>query len=716
MLQLQIVGAFFYLGGMHSNQPLRLLFSFALALLFFACENQSAKSETANEIFKDSISFWVEKKNAPDKAGYSRNLQKALKAVQLKTNDSIKSVYSLQLSLKFQQERDSVHFWIANRLAMSLAQKRNDSAKIAAAYWDRADHFENNEVIDSAYYNYSQAHKLYLSLSDDYNVGRMLLAMTGNLSTIKDYTTAETYAIQAIGIFKDLEHEDNKVEKNNNIRDKLYYCYNLLGIVTNALKDYDKALAYHSKALEYLDLMEEKGMRLASSRNNIGSVYLGQGKYELAIEQFKKVIATDSISIKNPTVLGKALSNYGSCEFMLGDTINSVLKLKRSIIIKDSIGDKTSLSRSYFNMSEIMLAKKDTAKALAFAMKAKKLASETDNNLRVLETLHLLRSIEPQNANTYFEEYKKLGDSLQIAERRSRNKFERIRFETNETLAENEWLSEQKQLWTGIAAIALLLGIATYIIIDQRRKNEKLRFQEEQQESNRRIFDLLLSEQSKIEEGKQLAQKRISEELHDAVQSRLQGIRMLLLGLNKRTTQEAIDERADAIVELKNVQEEVRAISHEISHAAYQKIYSFISTVQELLSEVQKNAGLESKFNFDETFPWDDLDADIKINVYRIIQESIQNCVKYAEADLAILSFDVSNEQELIVRINDNGKGFQYKTSKKGIGMRNINSRVKKLNGTWEIKSNLGEGTDVILYIPITKADSSSAAPDMKIA
>jgi len=541
-----------------------------------------------------------------------------------------------------------------------------------------------------------------------YNSGRMLFKMAGNLSTIKDYTTAETYLIQAIELIKPLD------KKEKNLR--LYECYNSLGIVSNALKDFDKAQSYHEQALKYLDLLENKGMNLPRSQNNIGFVYLAKGEYNLALNEFSKSIAFDSIYFKRPELYAKALNNLGYSKLKMGDTTNVLKIFNKAIALKDSIQDKKSLSRSYFTMSEFLLFKNDTVGALQYANMAKKTARESDNNLRVLETLALLRSINPKNANAYFEEYQKLDDSLKIAERRSRNKFERIRFETDETLAENALLARQKQLWTGIAATLLLLAIATYIIIDQRRKNEKLRFQEEQQASNQRIFDLLLAEKSKIEEGKKLAQKRISEELHDAVQSRLQGIRMLLLGLNKRNNPEAIEERAEAIKELKNVQEEVRAISHEISHAAYQKIYSFISTIQELLNEVQKNAGLQSKFNFDEAYHWDNLDSDIKINVYRIIQESIQNCVKYAEASLVTLHFEFTKDEMLKVSIADNGKGFETKNTKNGIGMRNINSRIKKLGGNWEIKSEVGNGTEVILYIPTPKPKNPSATAEMKIA
>ena len=277
-------------------------------------------------------------------------------------------------------------------------------------------------------------------------------------------------------------------------------------------------------------------------------------------------------------------------------------------------------------------------------------------------------------------------------------------------------LARQKQLWTGIAATLLLLAISSIIIISQRRKNEKLRFEEEQQASNQKIFNMLLSEKSKIEEGKKLAQKRISEELHDAVQGRIQGIRMILLGLNKRNTPEAVAQRSEVIAELQDVQEEVRAISHELSHSAYQKIYGFITTIQDLLNDVKKSAGLQSSFLFDEDLDWDGLSGEVKINVYRIIQESIQNCVKHAKAKNVALTFHIQNNELFKVVLKDDGKGFKVKKGKKGIGMRNINSRIEKLKGTWQINSAVGEGTTVILYIPIKNQEQLSISQESTLA
>jgi signal transduction histidine kinase len=323
-----------------------------------------------------------------------------------------------------------------------------------------------------------------------------------------------------------------------------------------------------------------------------------------------------------------------------------------------------------------------------------------------------MTKIDPENASIYSQQHFNLSDSLLLAERQIRDKFARIRFETDEVEAENLILARQRQMWIGIAAGLFLLALAIFIIITQRIKNQQLRFQQQQQEANNEIFNLMLSQNQKIEEGKKSEQKRISEELHDGVLGEMNGARMILMGLNKKSDEDAVAMRSSAIAKLQEVQEEIRTISHELSDAAYQKFHNFIISIQELLSSVGESAALKYNFTYNEEVDWDNLTADIKINLYRIVQESLMNCVKYARAETISLSFDTEGAM-LLIHIKDDGRGFDPKKVKKGIGHKNISSRVKKLNGNWSVKSKIGEGTTVAIEIP---AVHSQAGTEKEIA
>ncbi len=384
-------------------------------------------------------------------------------------------------------------------------------------------------------------------------------------------------------------------------------------------------------------------------------------------------------------------------------------EFERSIKVLDSIGNITGLSMAHYCFAEFYLNEKDTIQALVYANQARKYAERASNNERLLRTLQLLVKLEPEKSIAYNRKYIALNDSLQQEERKVRNKFARIRFETDEFIAENKLLAREKQLWAGIAVAILLLGLMSYFIIDQRAKNQKLRFQQEQQAANQEIFNLMLAQKQKVEEGKKVEQRRISEELHDGVLGRMLGARMVLTGLNKKNDPEAEIQRKKAIDALQDVEKEVRVISHELSHAAYQKIHNFILSLEDLLKTVQTAGKFNQTLNYKEEFDWDGLNGETKINVYRMIQESLQNSVKHAKCENVAVNLIIANDG-LKVTVSDDGKGFKTNTGKKGIGMRNISSRINKLNGKWNIESSLGKGTTVTLVVPLvyTKDEKSN--------
>ncbi|HET8735590.1 MAG TPA: ATP-binding protein, partial [Pricia sp.] len=164
-------------------------------------------------------------------------------------------------------------------------------------------------------------------------------------------------------------------------------------------------------------------------------------------------------------------------------------------------------------------------------------------------------------------------------------------------------------------------------------------------------------------------------------------------------------QRQKAIDALQDVEKEIRAISHELSHAAYQKMHNFMVSLQELLQTVESTSNIKCQLVYDDEKDWDALQGNIKINVYRMVQECLQNSVKHAHCKNATVSL-ASKNGILQVSIADDGKGFRTGRRKKGIGMRNIASRVEKLNGEWHIDSTPGKGTTVALRIPVANQPS----------
>ncbi len=636
----------------------------------------------------DSIQFWLTEKNSNSEEEYLKNLSKAYDLALQEKNDSLKSKHFSKLSYYYSIVGDSVQFRRSNKIALNLSRKLNDSTSLAYNHWDLAFFLEDNAVEDSAYYHFSQAEKIFRALNDSFSAARILYNMATIQANVKDYTGSEITTIQAIELLKPLDKPYN-----------LFMCYNNLGSVTNALHEYDKALEYYEKALFYLDKSEKSNNMRLNTINNIGRVLHDKGEYKKALETFEKVINFDSIYFKDTKLYAIALSNYANSKNSIGDTIKTLALFKKALNIKDSIGNQRGVALTQYEIAKYYLGKKDTTMALEYAQNAKNISEQTSNNRRLLESLELIAKLDPINSSRYTQEYIKLNDSLLAEERAARNKFTRIRFETDEFIEQNELLTKQRQLWIGIAATLFVLAGFILIILDQRRKNQKLRFEQAQQKTNQEIFNLLLAQNKKVEEGKQLEKKRISEELHDGILGQMLGIRLILSGLNNKTDPDSVLKRSDLLKKLQQIEEEIRTISHELSRASQEKIHNFIVSIEELVQTIQESSQMKCHFEYDNIIDYDQLKGDIKINIYRIVQESLQNCIKHAKASEVDVRFE-SEKDCVKITITDNGVGFDQKKGKRGIGLKNINSRLEKLNGTYDIQSTIGHGTKVIVTIP----------------
>ncbi|SKB75757.1 tetratricopeptide repeat-containing sensor histidine kinase [Maribacter arcticus] len=675
-------------------------FSF-LILVQLCCscsDTEPTQVDSSIAISTDSIRIYIKESKNPQ----STELQKLSvlnKAYQFALNspsDSLKAQYFSTLSENLYATADSALFRKINKQAISLNLKENDSLSIGNRYWDLALFFNRYSVKDSAYSSYSEAQKVFETINEKQLSGRMYWNMAKIQTDIKDYVGSETTITKAIERFKPL---------NDNFY--LYLSYNVLGITLGGLGEVEKSQTYYNQALYYLKQEPYDKKLEATIINNIGVVFRENKQYKKAIQNFKTVLETDSLELKNPDLYAKALSNLASSKLHDNDTLGVNKLLLDAIEIKSRENMTASLASSYLSYAEYKAYANDTLTAIGNAEIAEELSEKSQNNERLLMAWEFLAKLEKKEAAKYFQKYIKLSDSLQKEERKLQDKFARIRFETDEFIAENvelegekEILSKQKQIWIGIAAGFFLLGLSIYIIINQRAKNQKLRFDQQQQANNQEIFNLMLMQKQKVEEVKRLEQKRISEELHDGVLGKMLGARMVLTGLNKRATEEAIQEKSKALGSLQEIEHEIRSISHELSHSAYQKINNFTDSIESLLSGGNKN--IKTIFNYNEDESWDSLEGTIKINVYRIIQETFQNAIKHANCTIFEITFYRTDDVFNVI-MNDNGRGFNINKGKKGIGIRNITSRINKLNGTYHVESVEGKGTTISLQIPVKK-------------
>ena len=103
----------------------------------------------------------------------------------------------------------------------------------------------------------------------------------------------------------------------------------------------------------------------------------------------------------------------------------------------------------------------------------------------------------------------------------------------------------------------------------------------------------------------------------------------------------------------------------------------------------------------DKDINWDEVSNKTKIHIYRMLQETMQNIYKHANAKQVKISFQLKNDV-ILLSVEDDGSGFNITKAKKGIGIKNINSRVKEIGGKVEIDSKIDIGTKIIIKVPLS--------------
>jgi signal transduction histidine kinase len=638
----------------------------------------------------DSIAVWIKDSkdrnlSQQERAAY---LEKAYVKLHKEPNDSLRCTRLPNIMHAYYLLGDSLQFRKVNKEAFKLAVALKDSNNIAKIHWIWGNFYTKKGVKDSAYYSYFKAQKIYEALHNDFYSGRMLLNMAIIQSDLKDYTGSEITAIKAISILKPLQKYR-----------QLYGCYNNLGIVLNELGDYDKALFYHNRALKYQQKIERKNSFKPSILNNIGVVYEKQGEFKKAINNYQQALQEKDLKQNNTKLYAMLLDNLAFSTFKLNDTLAAKKLFYRALRIRDSIRDYSGVAVNKLHLAQYYLATKDSGKAIQLVQETKELAAKTHNDRDLLTSLLLLSKLDKKNDYQYSSQYIKLNDSLQKKERNIRNKFARIRFETDEFIDENERLSRQKRLLFLVLGFLALLSGMGFVIKNQITKNKELKFEQLQQNANEEIYNLMLAQQFKFDEGSRKENKRISQELHDGVLGKLFGTRLILNTLNDKADEKSIKKREKYISDLQEIEEEVRNVSHELHNRSLITDVGYVRLIENLLESQCKISNFEYEFSHDDNIVWEEVEGSLKMNLYRILQEAIQNINKYAKATKVAINFK-SEGNTIILEINDNGVGFHKNSKNEGIGLKNMRSRVTKLKGELTLNSSPGKGTSIHISVP----------------
>ncbi|WP_299128277.1 tetratricopeptide repeat-containing sensor histidine kinase [uncultured Winogradskyella sp.] len=645
----------------------------------------------------DSINALIYK-SQDKKNNLNQRFNFAVKSSELakKTNiDSIILKANRNLSLLYFESQNYDNYMDLNRRNYKLALKLRDSSAVTVATSNLGSVYRFYEQNDSSYYYYSKALKYYPKHEISENKATALLYVADILQIEKIYVGAEEAAVKSIIILNQLKETQNRL-------DKLWNAYNLMGIISRETGNYNKALEYYEISNSFAKKINDGFLNEVYSINNKAFVYRQMGNFNKAIELYESLLPLKSkYSNEDPSFYPTILTNIADTKLESGsydfDRLNDIFMKAYTLTTK--LDDEVLTMNVSLRLSKLYDTIKEKDSVNKYANEALKISSKVSaNEIKQKALLLLAENTEGEKAKSYLKEHIRLTDSLLIETRNVRNKYARIEFETDQLEAENEQISKEN-LYLAILSMSLLLtAILIYVFISQRDKNRKLKLVQVQQKANEDIYNLMLSQQDKVEAARTKEKKRISEELHDGVLGRLFGTRLSLDSINFKEGKTAMETRANYIAQLKTIENEIRKISHELN-TDFVSGSGFIDIVSELIHSQVQAYNLEYEFNYTDDIIWENINNKTKINIYRVLQESLQNIYKHANAHAIKIS--ISLEKNVIcLSIIDDGEGFDTSKQKKGIGIKNMKSRVADIDGEILISSAVGEGTKVSVEIP----------------
>lgn len=184
--------------------------------------------------------------------------------------------------------------------------------------------------------------------------------------------------------------------------------------------------------------------------------------------------------------------------------------------------------------------------------------------------------------------------------------------------------------------------------------------------------------------------ERIARDLHDEISSKLNVVSLnshLLKTPNLSSNE--IAEITENIADLTSkVLESSRRIAHDLFPPVFEK-FGLEAGIEELIEETKSTGKFE--IDFQNTIDFSQLSSEIQLSIFRILQELLNNTLKYANASQVKISFHHLNGNRQFV-YQDNGVGFDRSNHTKGMGLINIESRIGVIQGEFSMETNKNQG------------------------
>lgn len=632
--------------------------------------------------------------------GFCQNSSKIIdslkQVVQSKPSDSIKIKTFSDLCWYYRSVSTDSAFAYGNR-ALNLAKKTQNKQGEAQAYNDLGILYYDASNFKKAinYYKktvlYREGVKDSMGMASVYNklgiayqrIFKMDSAIYYATNALKIYQHKNHVQYTAIiknniaNIYQDLKQyqkalkthlEVAQIRKEIKDLNGLTYSYTNIGNAYLFLKDTIKALDYYTKGIEIAESNNFKS-ELATLYNNLGTVYKGQKKFNQAIKVYNK-----SLDIRK-----KLNDNYG--------VASAAINIGSLYLSSGKINDAEEKLRFGLNISKKTDAKELELVAYSSLLSYFAFKKNTDS---ILHYQNLYNNVQDSIfGNRITKQVAEVQEKYNTAEREKEILLQRA------NIAEKELNINQKNTQLiGLSILAIVIAALGYLLVNQQKiKNAQLKKEGELKEALVKI-----ETQNRLQEQR----LRISRDLHDNIGAQLTFIISSIDNLKYgfKITNEKLNSKLvgisqftkDTIYELRDT---IWAMNkNEITFEDLQvRISNFIEKADITSKDIKFDFKIDKNVDNKTTFS-----SVTGMNIYRIIQESVNNAIKYAEA--SVISVRIHYKNDVIeIEINDDGKGFDITNVELGNGINNMKKRADEIEGKFSLSSVKDQGTTVTVVI-----------------
>ncbi|MEO9474452.1 MAG: tetratricopeptide repeat protein [Cyclobacteriaceae bacterium] len=560
--------------------------------------------------------------------------------------------------------------------------------------------YHRQSSYDSANYYFDKALIINESLRDSMQIATVNLNQAMIHVNRGEFENATKKILNSLRTYERLG--DNRVAKESIPR-----CYNNLGQVHYYQGNFGKALEYfglfHEASRDLNDTLQ-----IASSLTNMGAAYYEQGQFEKTMECDKQALMLHT-SINNLLGMANAINNIASGYVEMGDYKQAIVYYDEAVAVYNQVPNRRGVADSYYNKGKLYLKLADYDLSERNFKDAKAISMEIKDMYQLklifqsLSDLSVLRG-DFNVALKYFKKFHALSDSLVNESNVSKVNELEIQYETEKKQQKIDLLNKENELqattiernraFSGMLVLAILLIVGAAIWIYKRfQYRSKVELEKEKARLKSEQTNAVISSQEE-------ERKRFAMDLHDNFGQLISALRLLM--------NQSADIKSKSNEILDQMYVSLKEIAFDLMpQTLLQK--GLVPALEELVTQLNRNGAVRFSLNtFDEGLG---LPQSSQIATYRIVQELINNNLKYAKAQNVNISI-TALEDSVNIMLEDDGTGFNTNDLLvgSGNGWRNINSRLDLLNGKINIDSKPGSsGTTVLLNIPYSATAKEAA-------